>query len=124
MVIKLICDDEIKHKVYKKTENEVRCRLCGTDITRKKSDRKPIWIKDKDIKGDSTGQFICYSCAYLKEKICHKCGCTKFFINNLSKSYNFMFKHYDENGRWTGKYICRGCFYKENIKNRNMMYWI
>lgn len=99
-MIELVKENEIRSN---KKDNK-RCRLCGTDYTRTQSNG-PIWIMDRNIKGDWTGQFICYECQYEKDKICYKCGNNKY-IDPLIR----IAKHYDKEGYWTGKFVCRLCY--------------
>jgi len=72
-----------------------RCRLCGSDKTRIRSDGKALWEKDLDVHKDWTGEYLCYKCKYENNK--PSCGHTKSF-----------YKVY-KNGIWTGKYRCKAC---------------
>jgi len=115
MTIELVRDDEIRHK--KGEYSYVKCRLCGNGETKIRSNGDPIWIKDKDAKGDFTGYYICYDCRYNRDKICHKCG-----AEQVLKSI-YMIKYYGSDGLWTGKYICPSCQnkYNESYRNRNII---
>jgi len=115
MTIELVGDDEIRHK--KGVYDSVRCRLCGSDDTKIQSNGYPIWIEDKNAKGDFTGYYICYGCQYDKDKICHKCG-----TGQIIKSIR-MIKYYDSDGLWTGEYICPSCHnkYNRSYRNRNIV---
>lgn len=86
-----------RRKGYK--PRELKCRICGGDKTCILSDGRPIWIKDKNVKKEWTGKFICYWCNYQKERICHKCKASNVRI----------YRHYDSNGYWTGKFSCYNC---------------
>lgn len=115
MTIELVGDDEIR---YKKGKYDcIKCRLCGSSETRIQSNEDPIWIEDKNARGDFTGYYICYQCHYNKDKICHKCG-----TGQILKSIR-MIKYYDDNGLWTGEYICLNCHneYNRSYRNRNII---
>lgn len=116
MVLRLIDDDEIR---YNKKKYEIKCRLCKNDDTKILSNGEPIWIKDNDIRGDWTGQFLCYNCYYDDDKVCYKCG-----AEQITKSVQ-MYRHYYK-GVWIGKYICRDCHRKDRIdyRNRNISFKI
>ncbi len=116
MTLRLIEDDEIR---YNKKRYEIKCRLCKNNDTKILSDGEPLWIKDKDIRGDWTGQFLCYNCYYDIDKVCHKCG-----TEQITRSSQ-MHRHYYK-GIWTGKYICQDCHRKDNTdyRNRNISFKI
>jgi len=76
----------------------VECRLCGSTESRRNASNKPIWIQDRDRYGNWTHEYICYSCRYLDNNYCYKCG----------KEDKLMF-HYDNDGYWDGKRICFSC---------------
>lgn len=101
MALVLVREDEIR---YNKNRYTIKCRLCESYKTKLKTNGEPIWIKDKNSRGEWTNQFICYSCAYENDKSCHKCG-------NDTDKYNT--KYYDNKEIWTGKYICDSCQQKE-----------
>jgi hypothetical protein len=113
MILELVKDEDIR---YNRRKNEIKCRLCKGNKTRIALDGEPIWIKDKNIRCDWTGHFLCYDCYYKKDKICYECG-----SEQITESVR-MFRHY--NGDiWTGKYICRDCYGRKDIdyKNRNII---
>lgn len=111
MTIKLVKDDEIR---YKKGEcDNIKCRMCGNSDTRMQTNGEPIWVKDNNVKGKWTGQFLCYKCYYESDKFCYKCG-----IEQIVSSIG-MTKYYDGNGVWTGKYICDSCHYKNKTDHKN-----
>lgn len=114
MTLKLVEDNEIR---YNKRRYEIKCRMCRSGETRISSDGEPIWIKDNDIKGDWTGQFLCYTCYYDTEKVCYKCGMVQ-----ITRSIK-MYRHYHD-GIWTGKYKCRECHEKDiaDYRNRNILF--
>lgn len=107
MVLTLVKEDEVR---YNKDRYTIKCRQCESYITRARADGKPIWIKDKNSIGEWTNQFICYSCAYERDKLCYKCGCD---------TDKYTTKYYDNKGLWTGKYICDSCRYKDIDEYRN-----
>src|SRR3990167_3365059 len=113
MTLVLVNDEDIR---YNKRKNEIKCRLCKGNKTRIASDGEPIWIRDKNIRWNWTGRFLCYDCYYKKDKICHECG-----SEQITESVH-MFRHYSKD-IWTGKYICRDCYGRKNIdyKNRNII---
>lgn len=115
MTIELIGDDEIRRK--KGEYNGIKCRLCGSSETRIQSNGGPIWVEDKNAKGEFTGYYICYVCGHEIDKICHKCG-----TGQILKSMR-MIKYYDSNGLWTGDYICPSCHnkYNKSYRNRNII---
>jgi hypothetical protein len=76
----------------------IECRLCGSTDSRRGYNNKPVWTRDKDIDGNWTHQYICYSCRYLDNNYCYKCGEEKKLIF-----------HYDNDGLWDGKRICFSC---------------
>jgi len=59
---------------YNKNRYTIKCRLCESYKTKLKTNGEPIWIKDKNSRGEWTNKFICYNCAYENDKSCHKCG--------------------------------------------------
>lgn len=113
MTVELVDCTEIR---YNKRKNEIKCRLCKGAETRVSSIGKPIWIRDKNIRGDWIGQYLCYDCYYKQEKVCYRCG-----AEQIIKSMH-MLRHYNR-GTWTGKYICQDCYRKDNeaYKNRNII---
>lgn len=115
MTIELVGEDEIRHK--KGEFHGINCHLCGSRETRIQSSEDPIWIEDKNVKGDFTGYYICYECSHMRDKICHKCGTEQIF-----KSMR-MIKYYDSAGLWTGEYICPSCHneYNRSYRNRNIV---
>lgn len=84
-----------KKKGYK--FKKFKCRLCGSNETRIRSNGKPIWIRDLDIHQEFTGEYLCYRCYYQTEKRCYKCGKT----DNINKEY--------VNKHWIGRFICHNC---------------
>ncbi len=113
MVIQLIGNDEIR---YNRKKEDIVCRMCKSEKTRISSNGELIWIKEKNIRREWTGQFLCYDCNYNKEKICCKCGAEQI-IKSIA-----MFRHYIK-GIWSGNFICRDCYYKDHeaYKNRNII---
>lgn len=113
MTLELVKDEDIR---YNKRKNEIKCRICRGNETRIVHDGESIWIRDKNIRGDWTGQFLCYNCYYKKDKVCYECG-----SEQITESVR-MFRHYNRD-IWTGKYICQDCYGKNNIdyKNRNII---
>jgi len=79
-----------KFKIIKK------CRICGSDKTRIRSDGKALWEKDFNIRGKWAGEYLCYRCAYEDNR--PSCGHT-----------NRIYKIYDKNGIWTGRRQCKIC---------------
>lgn len=112
MSIELIGYTDVR---YNKKRDEIRCRLCGSRDTHIQSDGNPIWSRDRNAKGEWTSQFLCYKCNYTEEKTCYICGCDQI----LNKQ---MFRYYNIEGIWIGKYICNDCYNKkrENYKNNNI----
>jgi len=76
----------------------VECRLCESTESRRGSNNKPIWIPDKDIDGNWTHRYLCYSCRYLNNNYCFRCG-----------REDGLLWHYDNDGLWDGKRVCRSC---------------
>lgn len=115
MVIALVGNDETRHK--KGNYYGVICRICHGSSTRIRSDGNPIWVEDKNARGEFTGYYICYDCYYNMDKACHKCG-----IGQILTSIR-MIKHYDGNGLWTGEYVCPSCHneYNRSYRNRNIV---
>ena len=115
MTIELVGDDEIRHKKGK--YHGIKCRLCGNTETRTQSNGDPIWVEDKNVKGDFSGYYICYDCHHKRDKICHKCG-----TEQILKSMR-MIKYYDSDGLWTGEYVCPSCHneYNRSYRNRNIV---
>jgi hypothetical protein len=113
MTLELVSDEDIR---YNKRKSEIKCRICKGNDTRTASDGEPIWIRDKNIRGDWTGQFLCYNCYYKKDKSCYECG-----SEQITESVR-MFRHYNKD-IWTGKYICQDCYGRNNIdyKNKNII---
>lgn len=113
MTLVLVKDEDIR---YNKRKNDIKCRLCKGNETRVASDGEPIWTRDRNIRGDWTGQFLCYQCYYKRDKVCHECG-----TEQITESVH-MFRHYSRY-IWTGKYICQDCYGRNNIdyKNRNII---
>lgn len=113
MALVLVKDEDIR---YNKRKNEIKCRLCKSNETRITSDGEPIWTRDSDIRGNWTGQFICYQCYYKRDKICHECG-----TEQITESVR-MFRQYHKD-IWTGNFICQDCYGKKSIdyKNRNII---
>lgn len=113
MVLELIKYEDVR---YNKKKSEIKCRLCRANETRITQYGEPIWIRDTTVKGDWTGQFLCYHCNYKKDKICYECGSER-----ITESVH-MFRHYSK-GLWTGKYICQNCYGKDSIgyKTRNII---
>ena len=72
-----------------------RCRLCGSEETRS-SNGKLLWIKDFDVNGKFTGEYLCYRCIYENDR--PVCG-----------HINRFYKVYDSKGIWTGRRKCRIC---------------
>lgn len=107
-----IKDEERSHKMDFQHPKVIRCRMCKSDTTRILSNGNPIWIRDKDIKGDLTGSFLCYRCAYDSEKACYKCG----VIGSLVQ----MTKRYNDDGAWTGTYMCVRCRHKSREKGKSL----
>ena len=112
MTLELVKDEDIR---YNKRKNDIKCRLCKCNKTRTASNGESIWARDKNSRGDWTGQFLCYECYYKKDKVCRECG-----TEQITKSIR-MFRYYNR-GIWTGKYICQDCYDKNSIdyKNRNI----
>lgn len=112
MVLRLVGEDEIR---YNRKRDEIKCRLCKDDKTRIKTNGEPIWLKDIDIRGDWTSQFICYDCYYQKNKICNMCGVEQ---NNKHISMSMFY----DSDIWSGKYVCKNCRNKldRNYKDRNI----
>lgn len=79
-------------------ERLVTCRICGRDETRLDCNNNQIWIVDKDRDGNWTREYICYSCFYLNNRFCFRCG----------KEYGLL-RYYDNDGLWNGRRICRSC---------------
>lgn len=113
MTLELVNDEDIR---YNRRKNEIKCRLCKGNETRITSDGEPIWIRDKNIRGNWTGRFLCYNCYYRKDKTCYECG-----SEQITESVH-MFRHYN-NDIWTGKFICQDCHKRNSIdyKNRNII---
>lgn len=76
----------------------IRCRLCGSDDSRRDYKNDYIWIADKNRDGNWTHEYICYDCRYLNNNYCYRCG----------RSDN-LFWSYDMNGFWDGRRICYFC---------------
>ncbi len=106
-MIELVGEDDIR---YNRDRYTIKCRLCGSNETRKQYNGDPIWIKDKNSRGEWTNRFLCYSCSYEESKSCHKCE---------SDTDKYMTKYYDRKGIWTGKYICDSCQYRETVEFRS-----
>lgn len=113
MTLKLVSDEDIR---YSKRRNNIKCRLCKRDYTKTTSYGEPIWIKDRNMIGNWTGQFLCYECYYKRDKICYECGTEQI------TRYVKMFRHYKKN-IWTGNFICKDCYAKKAIdyKNKNII---
>ena len=107
MVLKLVEEDDVR---YNKERYTIKCRMCGSYETKTNVNRDPIWIKDKNSKREWTNQFLCYKCAYERNKLCYKC---ESYIDK------YMTKYYDSKGIWTGRYICDCCRYKDIEECRN-----
>jgi len=107
MALVLVKEDEVR---YNKDRYTIKCRLCDSYNTRSKTNGEPIWIKDKNSRGEWTNQFICYHCTYENNKSCHKCGCD---------ADKYTTKYYDNKGIWTGEYICDSCQHKDIDEYRN-----
>lgn len=82
-------------------ERRIICRLCGSEDTRLDYNNEQIWIPDKNIDGDWTHRYICYSCRYLNNNYCFKCG-----------GEDKLIFHYDNDGFWNGRRICYFCVTK------------
>lgn len=107
-----IKEEERSHKMDFLNPKVIKCRLCKSDKTRILSNGNPLWIRDKDIKRNLTGSYLCYRCAYENEKACHRCG--------VLGSLVMMTKHYNEDGIWTGNYICVRCRHKSRGKSKSL----
>ncbi len=106
-MLELVKEDDIR---YNRNRYTIKCRLCGTCETKVQSNGSPIWIKDKDYRGEWTNLFICYNCIYENDKHCCKCG---------AEPDRYIAKYYDEKGIWTGEYICDSCRHKDVEEYRN-----
>ena len=106
-MLKLVNEDEVR---YNKDRYTIKCRLCDSYETKTRSDGEPIWIKDKNSKGEWTNKFMCYRCAYERSKSCYRCE---------SDNDKYITKYYDDQGIWTGKYICDACQHKETAEFRS-----
>ncbi len=113
MALVLVKDEDIR---YNKRKNEIKCRICKCNKTRIASDGEPIWIRDKNIRGDWAGQFLCYQCYYKRDHVCHECG-----TEQITESVR-MFRQYNRD-IWTGNFICQDCYGRNNVdyKNRNII---
>lgn len=107
MVLILIKEDEVR---YNKDRYTIKCRLCESYETKINANGEPIWVKDKDSRREWTNRFLCYNCAYERNKVCYKCG---------SDADKYMGRYYDKKGIWTGKYICDSCQYRDTAEFRN-----
>lgn len=107
MVLALVKEDEVR---YNKNIYTIKCRLCGSYETKARSDGELMWIKDKNSRGEWTNMFICYECAYERNKSCCKCG---------SDTDRYTLKYYDSKGMWTGEYICDYCRYRDTVEFRS-----
>ena len=106
-MLELVKEDEVR---YNKDRYTIKCRLCESYKTKARSDGESMWIKDKNSRGEWTNQFLCYSCAYEKDKSCCKCE---------ADTDKYMTKYYDGKGIWTGKYICDSCQYRDTAEFRS-----
>lgn len=111
IMLEVIKDEERSHKMDFRDAKSVKCRMCKSDNTRTSSNG-PIWAKDKDIKGDWTGRYLCYRCAYEGEKVCYRCGVIESLVS--------IVKHYNDEGLWIGNYICTKCRSKSRGKSRSL----
>ena len=82
-------------------EKDIRCRLCGSDESRRNADNSFLWIQDKDMYDKPTKEFLCYQCRYLNNTFCFRCG----------RQEKLVF-HYNNNGLWDGRRICYYCVVK------------
>lgn len=80
-----------------------RCFLCSSPYTRSDATGKYIWIthKSKYSERENIDAYICYDCAYVRNRYCCKCG------GDIK-----LLKVYDENGYWDGRRVCNSCFQK------------
>src|SRR3990167_10373508 len=106
MVLTLVKEDDVR---YNRDRYTIKCRLCGSYKTRVRVNGEPIWIKDKNSRGEWTNHFICYSCTYEIDKVCCKCG---------RDTYNCI-RYYNNNGMWSGNFICDYCTSKDVDEYRN-----
>lgn len=100
--------EDIRHGHY--IRKDVVCRLCGSDKTRiQSSNGMPLWVKDKDIHRNETGQYLCYDCAYpdIDTRKCSMCGGNEILL-----------KVFDRDAYWTGKYECQFCVYNRARKGK------
>lgn len=107
-MLKLVERQEIRYK--KGRWKGVVCRLCGSDITRiLPSNEMPLWIKDKNSYGERTSQYLCYDCAHQNTEI-KRCS--------ICKDTKYLYRIFDTDAYWTGKYECIYC--KRKKKDNNM----
>lgn len=76
----------------------IKCRLCGSDESRRDYNNDYIWISDKNRDRNWTHEYICYDCRYLNNNYCYKCGREDSLLWN-----------YDTNRLWDGRRICYFC---------------
>lgn len=106
-MLRLVTEDDIR---YNRDRYTIKCRLCESYETKIRSNGELIWIKDKNSRGEWTNRFLCYACAYEKDKSCHKCG---------SDADKYTVKQYDNSGLWTGQYTCESCRHRDIAEFRN-----
>lgn len=76
----------------------IKCRLCGSEETRRNGNDEYLWIPDNNRDGAWTGKYLCYDCRYLNNIFCSEC-----------ERIDRLLYTYDENGLWNGKRVCYGC---------------
>jgi hypothetical protein len=91
-----VCNSCKRRRKGHRFKKNKKCRLCGSDKTRNRSDGKAIWVKDLNINGDWIGEYLCYDCVYTNNR--PVCG----HVNRFEKIY-------DSNGLWTGERRCKIC---------------
>lgn len=87
-------------------DKDIKCRLCGTDESRRDGNNDFVWIPDKNRDKKWTGKYLCYNCRYLNNTYCSVCGRK----DRLIFSYN-------NDGLWDGKRVCWMCSKGKNFRS-------